>query len=245
MTTLPEIRSSNPDLTAVVLAGGMGTRLRPVVSQRPKVLADVNGRPFLAYLLDQLDAQGIQNVVLCTGYMADQVQQTIGTFHGRIRIAYSMENTPLGTAGAVRLALPLITSEEILMLNGDSFVKADFRLFIERFRQKKARAALLLAEVPDAKRYGQVAVDENERILRFEEKGSCGGKCYINAGVYALKREIFSALPTDTPLSIEKEVFPGLIGHGFYAFKTPSEFLDIGIPEDYAKAASFLAGVSP
>src|SRR5437899_2628493 len=112
---------SNNSLSAAILVGGLGTRLRGIVADRPKVLAEVRGRPFLAYLLDQLVASGFQDVVLCTGYRSEQVKEVFGDGYGPLRIVYSEETVPLGTAGALRLALPLLQSETILVMNGDSF----------------------------------------------------------------------------------------------------------------------------
>ena len=117
------------DVTAAILAGGLGTRLRPAVADRPKVLAPVGGRPYLTYLLDQLAGAGVREVVLLTGYAADEVRDALGDRYGRMRLRYSVEPAPLGTAGALRLALPLLAAPAVLLLNGDSYCDADLGAF--------------------------------------------------------------------------------------------------------------------
>ncbi len=152
------------DMTAVILAGGAGTRLRSVVADRPKVMALVNGRPFLSYLLDELARFGIRHVVLCTGYMAQTIEAEFGAAYGPIHLEYSRETTPLGTGGGVRLALPLLKSDPILILNGDSFCKADLNRYLDEHCTRQAAASLLTARVDDVARYGQVHCDPAGRV---------------------------------------------------------------------------------
>ena len=135
------------ETTAVILAGGLGTRLREVVADRPKVLAEVNGRPFLACLLDRLVDAGILKVVLCTGYMAELVRETCGNSYRGTELLYSREESPLGTGGALRLALPLIDSDPVLVMNGDSFCDADLVLFARQHLSAAAQASLILVQV--------------------------------------------------------------------------------------------------
>jgi D-glycero-alpha-D-manno-heptose 1-phosphate guanylyltransferase len=229
------------DTTAVILAGGMGTRLREVVADRPKVLAEVNGRPFLACLLDRLAEAGIGRVVLCTGYMAELVRDTFGDSYRGMSLLYSQEDTPLGTGGALRLALPLIASDPALVMNGDSFCDADLGLFARQHRSAAAPASLILVQVEDVARYGAVDVDEAGRVVSFREKGSQSGKGMINAGIYLLARHVLESIPPEKAVSLEREVFPRLIGEGLSGFPQTSRFIDIGIPSDYHAASSFLA----
>ena len=229
------------DVTAVILAGGLGTRLRPVVADRPKVLAEVHGRPFLAFLLDQLAAAGIRDVVLCIGYRGEQVRAAFGEAYGALRLRYSQESRLLGTAGALRLALPLLHSDPVLVMNGDSFCEADLASFTRWHRRRGAAATLLLARVPDTGRYGRVELDAEGRVLRFEEKGSPGGPGWVNAGVYLLSRRLLSTIPAGRPVSLEREVFPAWIGRGLYGHRSTGRFLDIGTPEAYATAEAFFA----
>ncbi len=172
--------------SAIVLAGGVGSRLRSVVSDRPKVLAAVRGRPFLAYLLDVLEEAGIRKVVLCTGYMAAQVEETFGPAFGKMRIVYSRESTPLGTGGAVRAAAARIAAESVLVMNGDSFCEVDLPAMAAAHRAREAEATILLTEIRDARRFGRVQIGDDGRVLAFEEKSARGGPGWINAGVYLL-----------------------------------------------------------
>lgn len=227
------------NVTAVILAGGMGTRLRTVVADRQKTVAEVNGRPFLHYLLEQLSVAGISNVILCTGYMAGNVQSLLGENYKQIKLTYSAETEPLGTGGAIRLALPLFKSDPILVMNGDSYFDLDLKSFAEKHYHNKAHDSLALATVNDISRYGAVDLAENHSVTRFEEKGQRQGNGLINAGIYLLSRKTITTIPTETAVSLERDIFPNLIGNGLYGFPTDGRFIDIGIPEDYRSAADF------
>jgi len=227
------------DITAVVLAGGRGTRLRSVVADRPKVLAEVKGRPFLAYLLDQIVDAGIRSMVMCTGFKGEYVQAAFDARYREARLSYSQEPAPLGTAGALRYALPLLESDPVLVLNGDSFCDANLIDFFNWHQARHANATLLLTEVPDTQRYGRVLRGESSRVLRFEEKGAAGRAGWINAGIYLIQRQLLETIPADRAVSLEREMFPAWIGHGLYGYSSPSRFLDIGTPEAYAAAARF------
>ncbi len=228
------------NLTAAILAGGLGTRLRPAVSDKPKVLADVGGRPFILRLLEQLAAAGIQNVVLCTGHLGEQVEAALGTSFQSVALAYSRETAPLGTAGALRQALPLLNSDPVLALNGDSFCECDIRALIDFHHTRAARNTICLRAVDDTSRYGRVALDSQDRILAFEEKG-VSGRGWINAGIYLLARTTLEAIPVNTAVSIEREVFPALVANGLFGFRTRgTRFIDIGTPESYAAAPGIL-----
>jgi len=229
------------DITAIILAGGLGTRLREVVCDRPKVLATVNERPFLQYLLDQLLENGIRQAVLGTGYMGEQVESAFGNQYRTLQLSYSREPRPLGTAGALRHALPLLGTEELLVLNGDSFCDFDYQGFRAFHRKKGASMSLCLARVPDVARYGAVQVDQQGRITDFVEKGALAGAGSINAGIYLLKRAVIESVPAAGAVSLEKEVIPELIGAGLFGFRTRGRFIDIGVPEDYKAAQEFFA----
>src|SRR4051812_36237437 len=175
-------------LAAVVLAGGMGTRLRPVVADRPKVLAPVAGRPFLTYLLDQIADAGIQRVVLSTGYLAEQFASVIGGRYRNVSIVYAHEEQPLGTGGAIRFACGFTDAEQIVVMNGDSYCDANLSAYVDWHVDGRHDVSLMLAKVNDTSRYGTVEIDANGRIKAFIEKqpGRIAG--YINAGVYLLRR---------------------------------------------------------
>jgi len=236
----PHDSTINPkDITAVILAGGLGTRLRSVVSDRPKVLADIKGRPFMTYLLDQVVSAGIRSVVLCTGHQGDQVKASLGHSYRTLELIYSQETSPLDTGGALRQALPLIQSDPVLVLNGDSFFDLNLPGFIQWHEAREARATLALVHMTETKRYGRVDLGADGEVVRFNEKGAEGGAGFINAGIYLLARSIIQSIPKEGPISLERDLFPAWIGHGLYGYQGEGRFLDIGTPESYAVAEKF------
>lgn len=230
------------ELTAAILAGGLGTRLRSRIADRPKVLALVHGRPYLTYLLEQLADAGIRHVVLLTGYLAEQVRAAFGDCYAGLRLTYSSERSPLGTAGAVRQALPHLLSPTILLLNGDSYCEAslaDFRDFHDR---KSADISLVLARLEDCSRFGRVQVAPEDRVICFEEKTQAEGVGWINAGIYLIQRELIEEIPPGRPLSLERDLFPEWVGRKrFCGFACSERFLDIGTPESYTQVETFFA----
>jgi D-glycero-alpha-D-manno-heptose 1-phosphate guanylyltransferase len=225
------------DITAVVLAGGLGTRLRSEVADRPKVLAEVAGQPFIERIFAQLEDFGVTKVVLCVGYMADKIEELYGTSYGSLSISYSHENTLLGTAGAVRFALKSVHTAYALVLNGDSFCSFDLNAFEDYVAERNAHAAVLLTQVDDTGRYGSVVVNELGAITSFIEKSGAAGAGLINAGVYLIKRSVIAEIPVGRVLSLEKDIFPSWIGRGFYGFAASSRlFIDIGTPQSFHTA---------
>jgi len=233
---------SHPDLTtAMILAGGVGSRLRSVVSDRPKVLAAIHGRPFLTYLLDVLEDAGLRQVVLCTGYMAESVEAALGATYGAMRLVYSRETTPLGTGGAIRSALDMVEAASVLIMNGDSFCEADLPAMADIHRQRQANATIVLTEVPDTGRFGRVRIDDTGRLLEFEEKGLHAGPGWINAGIYLVQRQLLESIPAGRAVSLERDAFPRWIGQGIFGYPVQGRFLDIGTPESFAAAEAFFA----
>lgn len=224
------------DVTAAILAGGLGTRLRPVVADRPKVLAPVAGRPFLAHLLDRLAAGGWDEVVLLVGYGADQVRATFGERYRSLTLRYSTEPEPLGTGGAVRHALPHFARDRVLLLNGDSYCDFDPADFC---RGAGAGVGMVLAEAGDTSRYGRVEVGSGGRVTAFVEKAAAGGPGRINAGVYLFPRDRLDGLPEGRPLSWERDVLPGWVAEGRVSAYPGGRFIDIGTPESFATAEAF------
>jgi NDP-sugar pyrophosphorylase family protein len=205
------------------------------------VLAEIHGRPFLSYLLDHLANAGIRSVVLLTGYLGEMVRIEFGDSYRGLQLAYSQEPSPLGTAGALRLALPLFSSETVLILNGDSFCMADFGDFWAWHCGRGGDATLLLTRVTDTARFGRVHSNSDGRILRFDEKDGTGGPGWINAGAYLLRRRLLRTIPADKEVSLEREIFPAWIGGGLFGYRTDGRFLDIGTPESYASASEFFS----
>jgi len=230
------------DVTAVILAGGAGTRLRTVVSDRQKVIAEVNGRPFLAYLLDQLAAAGIGRTVLCTGHLAEQVQAALGERWGGMAVEYSRESSPLGTGGALRLAASRVTTRDVLALNGDSYCDVDLSDVLADYRSHARHPLLVLSHQDDTSRFGRVDIGPDDSITAFREKEEGGGPGWINAGVYVVTRERLLAIPSDRPVSLERELFPAWLGT-LRGHTCRGVFLDIGTPEAYGRAAGFFASL--
>ncbi len=231
------------DISAVILAGGQGIRLRPVLSTRPKVLALVRGRPFLTYLLDQLEGAGAQEVVVCIGYMADVLEETLGDHYQAIHITYSREDEPLGTGGALRQALPLFSADPVLVINGDSYTDVDLTGYLCWFFQKQRNASLVLAQVSDTARFGRVTLDEEDRILSFQEKEGYRGPGWINAGIYLLRKNILRSIPPGKPFSLEDGLLPRLLEEHLYGYRSCGKFIDIGTPESYSQAEKFFDGI--
>lgn len=224
---------------AAILAGGKGSRLRPCVSDRPKVLAAVGMRGFLSYLLDQLADAGFSSVILLTGYMGDQVRAALGDLYKGMNLGYCREEEPLDTAGALQGALHLLDSDPVLVMNGDSYCEADLSAFIAWHRTMGAEVSMLLAQVRDTSRFGQVRVDELGRVLAFEEKSNGGGPGWINAGIYLISRPLLELIPAGRPVSLEKEMFPKWVCRRFYGCTNSGRFIDIGTPESYSAAQNF------
>jgi D-glycero-alpha-D-manno-heptose 1-phosphate guanylyltransferase len=227
-------------LRAFVLCGGLGTRLRLVLSDRPKSMALVGGVPFLQLLLEDLKAQGIREVILGTGYMADQVQAFFrrGEEFG-LRVCYSREDMPLGTGGALKLAEPLL-SDPVVVLNGDSYVEWSLAATRDLFAQKDASVVMILQAVPDVARYGSVTIEPGGRVTEFVEKGTRAGAGLINAGVYLVRKEIVAALPAGEAVSLERDVFPRLLRGKVYGLISKGLFIDIGLPADLERAQTVL-----
>lgn len=240
----PDLRQGAAKLeftTIAILAGGLGSRLRPAVAGRPKALASVGARPFLVYLFDQLVAAGAKDVVLCTGYLGDPIRIMFGESYGPLHFSYSQESTPLGTAGALRLALPLFKSNPVMVMNGDSYCEASLGEFWLWHASRRSNATLILTKSLDTERFGQVQVAPDGKVTAFKEKGSEESPGWINAGIYLISRDWLEEIPVHRAVSLEREVFPLWIGRGLYGFQTESRFVDIGTPESYASAQSFFA----
>jgi NDP-sugar pyrophosphorylase family protein len=227
-------------LCAFVLCGGLGTRLRTVLSDRPKSMALIGGVPFLEILLRQLHRQGIRKVVLGTGYLAEQIHEYFedGTRLG-MKVSYSREEGPLGTGGALKLAEGLL-SDPIIVLNGDSYVDWTLKAAQDLFATRTASLVMVLQSVPDVSRYGSVTIDDTGRITEFVEKGTRTGPGLINAGVYLLEKKIVSRLPLGKAISLERDIFPQLLDGRTFGIVAEGLFIDIGVPSDLERAQAVL-----
>jgi NDP-sugar pyrophosphorylase family protein len=208
------------------------------------VLAPVGGKPYLTYLLDQLARAGVRETVLLVGYAADRVRAAFGNEFAGMTLTYSQEREPLGTAGAVRLALPLLRGETLLLLNGDSYCDVDLAAFVESHRQCRAMTRLTLAAVENTSRYGRVRTEPDGRVVGFEEKGGVSGPGHINAGVYLIQREALRDIPESRPVSLERDVLPSWVEAGRVFGFAGGRFIDIGTPESYAEVEAFFRTLS-
>ena len=231
--------------SAVILAGGLGTRLRSAFSTGPKSLAPVNGRPFLDYLLSWLRAEGVEEVILCVGYKRSLIEQHVeGGRKWGLRVSYSIEEELLGTGGAIKNAEALISGTRVFVLNGDTLLEVSLCEMLDFHRRKRARATLAVTRASNERRYGGLELDKKGRIVKFSEKGgrsasdgSGNGEANINGGVYLIERETLRQIPPNTVVSFEKEVLPDLVSSGtVFGFRTSGYFLDIGVPDDFERA---------
>jgi NDP-sugar pyrophosphorylase family protein len=203
----------------------------------PKPLASVGDKSFLELLVRQLRYQGIRSLVMCTGYLGDKIENEFGDGESwGVTIEYSKELSPLGTAGAVKLAQSHLREvPEFLVMNGDSFLEVDFNELIRFHRQHSGLISIATLRVGNAARYGTVQIGPEGRVIGFTEKTGDEASGTVNAGVYVFDRAVLELIP-EGPASLERDVFPGVLNRGVYAMEQRGMFIDIGTPEDYARA---------
>ena len=229
-------------MEAILLCGGLGTRLRSVVSDRPKPMADIAGKPFLHYLVKMLSESGVKHLIFALGYMGEQIEAYFqsGEDYG-LSISYSYEDSPLGTGGAIRNALSHVSGENVLVLNADTYFHTDYESLLREQLKNKAAMTIASRKIEDISRYGAILKDESGRILRWKEKMSsdraeapCPGE--INGGIYVMKKSLIEKIP-EGKQSLENDCIPAWLEDGLYLQAIPSDgyFMDIGIPEDYAQ----------
>ena len=226
-------------MQALILAGGEGTRLRPLTSTIPKPVVPLVDRPFIAYMLEWLRGHGVDDVILSCGFMADGVRAVLGDGSSfGVRLRYAEEPRPLGTGGALKFAEGLL-DDRFLMLNGDVLTDMDLTAQLRQHERTGARATLALVPVEDPSRYGLVRCEPDWSVSEFVEKPGSEeiDTNLINAGAYVLEREVLASMaPAGTNVSIEREVFPALVGHGLFGYAADGYWLDIGTPAGYLQA---------
>jgi mannose-1-phosphate guanylyltransferase len=224
-------------LRALVLAGGEGTRLRPLTLSVPKPVMPLAGRPFLTFMLDWLGRHGVTDAILSCGFLSDAVERVLGDRHGGIRLHYVVEEEPLGTAGPVRLAADLgLVEDRLLVLNGDALTDIDLTAEVGQHESTGAAATLALVPVEDTSSYGAVPTAPDGRVEAFLEKMENPPTNRINAGAYVLERSVVERIPPGRSM-FETDVFPRMVGEGLYGFDaTGSYWIDIGTPERYLEA---------
>lgn len=229
-------------MEAILLCGGLGTRLRSVVSDRPKPMADIAGKPFLHYLVKMLSESGVKHLIFALGYMGEQIEAYFqsGEDYG-LSISYSYEDSPLGTGGAIRNALSNVSGENVLVLNADTYFHTDYESLLREQLKNKAAMTIASRKIEDISRYGAILKDESGRILRWNEKMSSdqvetprSGE--INGGIYVMQKSLIEKIP-EGKQSLENDCIPAWLEDGLYLQAIPSDgyFMDIGIPEDYAQ----------
>lgn len=230
-------------MEAIILAGGLGTRLRSAVPELPKPMAPINGRPFLEHQIDYWMTQGITRFILSVGYKHETIRTYFGDHFHAAEITYVIEQEPLGTGGGLLVAMQEIQgTEPFLILNGDTFVEVNLAKLRRQHDQKQAEITLVLRQVEHNTRYGSIQMAEDGRIVAFQsEPSDC---CTINAGVYLACKSAFDGLGwrVGDKASLEQDVFLAMLQAGkcFYGFVASGAFIDIGIPEDYFRASAVL-----
>ncbi len=231
---------SSGAIDAVILCGGMGTRLQDVLNDKPKPMADFQNRPFLDLLIDYVGNFGFKRFILCSGYKGDLIKEYFEKKEGGKTYVISQETSPLGTAGALKNAESRIHGDIFLAMNGDSFCPIDLNSFLNFHQFKNALASVALAPIEDANDYGGVVLGENDEIISFDEKTDASPSDWVNAGIYIFNKEVFNYIPPRKKVSLEHEIFPSLTGKGLFGFTSHSQLLDIGTPDRLELARKIL-----
>ena len=232
-------------MQALILAGGEGTRLRPLTYTTPKPVMPLAGRPFLSFMLDWAHGHGVDEVILSCGFLSDGVKRVLGDIYDGMRLRYVVEEEPLGTAGPVRLALDEdVLEERLIVLNGDVLTDIDLTAELDQHARTGARVTLALYAVDDTASYGVVPTDAEGRVEAFLEKAEGQTPTNrINAGAYVVEREVIESIPAGRPVSFERDVFPRLVGKGLYGYMAEGYWIDIGTPQRYLESTwDLLAG---
>ena len=224
-------------MQALILAGGEGTRLRPLTNTVPKPVLPLAGRPHIAYVIDWLVRHGVDDVVVSCGHLAEGMRRALAELEHAAEIRYAEEPDARGTAGAIRFAEDML-AERFLVLNGDVLCDLDLTALIEQHERSGARATIALYPVEDPSGYGLVHRHEDGEITEFLEKPTPDqiDTDEINAGAYLLERSVLERIPPDREVSIEREIFPVLIGDGLYGIRLEGYWIDIGTPERFLEA---------
>jgi D-glycero-alpha-D-manno-heptose 1-phosphate guanylyltransferase len=226
-------------MEAIVLAGGRGTRLASVIEGIPKVLAPVGDRPFLELLLQRLRQKGMRRVILSVGYLGSSIRDRFGDEFDELELAYSVEEEPLGTGGAVFKALEMALTDSVFVMNGDTFVDVEYADMLARHVDVGVTASIAVAQVPDCTRYGRVFI-ERDRVAGYTEKGYAGPGL-ISVGTYVMNRDVFATYDLPAVFSLETDFFvPYIKQLRPLAFLTSGYFIDIGIPDDLMRAQTEL-----
>lgn len=234
---------NNAIRTAVIVAGGLETRGDSGLPEGPAALAPVGDRPFLAYLLEQLEATEVRRVILCTGQSGPSIQQAFGADFGRLQLDYRHEALPLGTAGAVARAAELCDDPAVLVLNGNSYCRFD-PASLRRFHEsRRAAATMLVAPPSEADPAHPIYRDPHGAVVGKNAQLQSRGRVSmaVSAGIYLLDRRLLGGIAADRPASLERDILPQWIGRGLFAHRTAGPFIDLGTPHAYGHAKVFFA----
>jgi len=225
------------EIDVVILCGGKGDRLKLAVCDRPKAMAEINGRPFLDILIDYIASFGFVRFILCIGYMGDVIEQHYLGKKNNLEILFSADREPLGTAGAIKKAEVVIKSSPFLVINGDSFCQVDLKSFASFHLNKNAFISIVVTKAKERNDYGSVTLGDFQRIDGFKEKTGGNKDSFINGGAYLFQKEALSFISAGQSASLERDVFPGAIAsQRIFGYITDGLFIDIGIPERYQEA---------
>lgn len=230
------------NLEAIILAGGLGTRLGELTSHTPKPMLQVNGRPFVSYVMDYLIESKVDCIIFAVSYLSNHFIDFFGESYKGVPIKFSIENEPLGTGGAIKKAAEMCQGNTALVVNGDTFCFLDIQKMYAEHQQNNATISIGTSQVVDTSRYGSVISDENGFVSSFTEKGSTSGPGYINCGTYLINKDSIKFSNFPARFSFEKEILEGRenLQLKINTFPTSAAFLDIGIPSDFERSKSFL-----
>ena len=226
------------NLNVLILAGGFGSRLKTLFPNIPKPLVPVQGKPFIFYILEQLNNFCIKNVTISTGYLASRIQETVGNNYKNLKVFYSHEKTPMGTGGAVKLVKFREPKDFCLVLNGDSFVNFNLNKLFSEHKNRNSNITIILNKVKMRSRFGSVSLDSNKKIISFSEKEQSKKEGYVNAGVYLFNSSVIESMESGKYFSLEIDFFPKQIGLGLNGFKCIEKFIDIGTPLSFYRATT-------
>lgn len=229
------------EIDIVILCGGEGTRLRSVVSDRPKALAAFGDTTFLDILLNTLTRNGFERFILCVGYMKNQIKEHFEHIKD-VKILFSEDDEPLGTGGALKNAKSLIQSETFIVMNGDSICDINYQDFYQFHKNKAVILSMALIRTKDTQDFGSVVINETNEIISFKEKVKTSDICLINAGIYLMQKDIFLHMPDNSKFSLEHDFFPKITGQHCAGFIVNGELIDIGTPDRYENAVHLMGG---
>jgi len=231
-------------MQAIILAGGLGTRLKDIIKDCPKPMADINGKPFLEYVLTFLEKQGIDRTIFSVGYKSRVIKDYFGENFNNMKLIYSVEHQLLGTGGAIKRGLDFVKDGDVFVVNGDTFFDIDLKKFYQFHKEKKADLTIALKIIDHSDRYGIMKIDKNFQIKNFTEKKCKNKKALINGGIYVLNKDFFLSFNLPEKFSFEKDFLEKYYNKcRFYGVPFDAYFIDIGVPDDYKRARKELEGV--